>query len=210
MRKALITVLVLALVSTMIYNVSFSSNDKEELIETQLNRLNEQYGENLFIAYYSIEELRSFSIIQLEKTMEMYNNEWITPENIVSRLNEEDKEVLNEMVIRRIASFSGDKDQQILQKLQMWCIAKSQFDLISSNMHFDRDELLVVIKGMDFASDVFRQVNKTGSAEINNLSETKKNEVFYSVMNKVAKLDFNDQLMFHSNLFAGLNKLNIN
>ena len=210
MRKALISIIMIAAVSVVIYYTSFSSNNKEELLQSQIEQLKEKHGENLFIAYYSIDELRSYSIIQLDKTIEMYNNRWITPEEIVTKLDNEDKATLNDKIIQRLKSFNNGKDQELIQKIQLWCVAKSQFDLISSQMGFNKTELLSVIKGMNFASDVFASINKTGNTEIDDLNHQKQNEVFYSVMNKVADLSFNEQLMFHSNLFAGLNKMSIN
>jgi len=210
MRKALISIMVIAAVSVVIYYTSFSSNNKEELLQSQIEQLQEKHGENLFIAYYSIGELRSYSIIQLDKTIEMYNNQWITPEEIVAKLNNDDKARLNDKIIQRLKSFNNGKDQELIQKIQLWCVAKSQFDLISSQMGFDRTELLTVIKDMNFASEVFASINKTGNTKIDNINPQKQNEAFYSVMNKVANLSFNEQLMFHSNLFAGLNKMSIN
>lgn len=101
----------------LIPEISTNKTNSDNEVQVFINKLESQYGEEtLKLSFYSINELRPYSILQYENTVNKYSNTWVTPIEYLSLLEPEDRESIN----TRIFSYINDFDRE--NKLK--CITK--------------------------------------------------------------------------------------
>ncbi|ROL61052.1 hypothetical protein D9V86_07710, partial [Bacteroidetes/Chlorobi group bacterium ChocPot_Mid] len=125
MKKLGIFFVLWLLLLSLVYLLHSEDQQKKEskptTIQTQINAIVKAYGDKAFKAFYSLEELRPFSIVQIDQICDMYSNNWLSPQIIVSKLSNSDKQTLAKNVAEYIESFNDqDKEKYIISRIVNW------------------------------------------------------------------------------------------
>ncbi len=175
-------------------------NEKTDDIQSKIFELENKFGNAFFEAIYSIDNLRPYTIIQIDKIASIYDNSWISPDEFVSMLNKKDKKIL----VRKISEFIGDFEQKqqddILRNINSWCIAENLLNLISRKIGVGRSNVLNIV--MTFLP---APIN-TNTGEIINAEQADNNEeyYYYSTLNQLSNLSQKEQYRLFSKLFGEL------
>lgn len=173
-----------------------------------LHKIVDKYGESAYRSFYSLEELRPFSIIQLDKTLELYTKDWISPGKYVSILDNSDKKLLRD----KITGFLKEKDieqrTEILNKIKYWCTAEKQFAVIRESMCIYDDAILKAVDNIELTSNLFDDGSfLKNEGDMSGLTSIDKDKIFSKTYNRLAGLEFRSQLYYYSRLFDELNNL---
>lgn len=180
-------------------------------VAKRINLLKEKYDSRLFKAFYSIEELRPFSIVQVDNILELYNkNEgWLSPDFLISKLNKKDSDLLLSRVIEYIDSFSPEsRKTQILNKLDNWCKADGQFEFINKVMEITDTTLKDIILNINEKKGYDTQYFNIKSLPVNELSEEQKKFAYYQTINLLASMKMTQQFQYYSEVYSSLCEMN--
>src|SRR3989339_1145939 len=105
-----------------------TADEKDSAEKKQLNELYKKYDKSLFKAIFSLEELRPYAIIQIDKLSDTYKNEWTSPEVMFEMLNKKERDyILNQIAVYLHECKDQSRSTRIGEKLKYWCIADIQF-----------------------------------------------------------------------------------
>ena len=211
MKKLIIFVVLWFVLLTLVYflhseDKAVTKNKSEVCI--QIESLSAKYGDKLFKAFYSVDELRPFSIVQIDKILEIYDNSWISPVGIVSKLDAKEKELLLSKVIEYIESFEDENKRKLmLYKLVSWCKADSQFEFIHHELEVYDDNIL---KAIDLNNDekVAVSTNLENSQKINvELTSQQKDFAYHQALNRISTLSTKEQLKYYGKIYTQLGNM---
>jgi translation elongation factor EF-G len=198
MKEKIIFVFLFLLI---ISNNGLSKNQNEnDTIQKKVSALANKFGDTFFEAIYSIDNLRPYSIIQIDKIAKTYNNSWISPAAFVTMLNKKDKKILTNKISEFIADFEQKQQNETLNKINSWCIAENLLNIISGKIGIGRTNVLNIIITLLPAP-----VN-TNTGEIISAEKADNNEEFYyySTLNQLSNLPLKEQYGLFSKLFGEL------
>lgn len=174
-------------------------------IKTQLTNLSDFYGDEFFKAVYSIEELKFFSIIQIEKISQKYNNTWISPEEILTIINKKDKELLIIKLSNYIENKKELKDNNLyIQKIKNWCNADLQLNLIIEKFSKNQDEFYLSLSKIESLDAIISKYTIKHSSDFGKLSPESTQMAYYEIINYISSLQRKEQFMVYSKLFNEL------
>jgi hypothetical protein len=163
------------------------------------------YDQALYKSFYSIEELRPYSIIQLDKIADLYQNDWITPDNIVPKLDESDKIFMIDKISELIESrVSTQYRKNILEMIKHWCMNYSQLSFISDKLGIHDHDVFNALFNIDATREIMRQYVEKKSPVEDNFSVEGKSKAYYSAINYISTLDFNEELSYFSEVYKYL------
>jgi hypothetical protein len=179
---------------------SASSEVKRSLLEYE-----NTYDQALYKSFYSIEELRPYSIIQLDKIADLYQNEWITPDNIVQRLDDSDKKFMIDKITELIESQeTTDRGKNMLEKIKHWCMDYSLLSFINDKLGIEDKDIFNALYRIDATKEVMGQFVEKKSPVEDNFSDEGKCKAYYSAINYISTLDFNAELSYFSEVYKNL------
>jgi hypothetical protein len=205
--KTIIKVLVVFLFMGVFASVSSlkaESKINAKSIGETLRDFGSVYDTLLFKCFYSLDELRPFSIIQFDKISRMYDNKWIPPGVILGKLDEEEREELFSKIVDYIDSFDNDGQKTfVLNKIKNWCITASHYNFMINKMGISLNSII------DAANKVSSVVlaGSTGdiiTARASDMKLLDKDKAYISAINYVSSLAFEGQLNFYSELYHQL------
>lgn len=174
---------------------------KKNNVETEIRNLENVFGNSFYKALYSIDELRPYSIIQIDKIAQMYDNNWISPKAIVAKLNHKDKEVLISGIVDYITNLETKKSEKnILNKLKAWCVAENQLNLIAKKIGIGRTNVLKII--MNYLPSPTN--SNTGEIIINDKANINEEYYYYATINQLSNLKPKEQYHLFANIFGAL------
>jgi len=174
---------------------------KKNNVETEIRNLENVFGNSFYKALYSIDELRPYSIIQIDKIAQMYDNNWISPKAIVAKLNHKDKEVLISGIVDYITNLEVKKSEKnILNKIKAWCVAENQLNLIAKKIGIGRTNVLKII--MNYLPSPIN--SNTGEIIINDKASTNEEYYYYATINQLSNLKPKELYHLFSNIFGEL------
>lgn len=189
--------------------VSFSNrllsqyNNKYEVL-TELNNLENEYGNSLVSSFYSISELRSFSLVQLDKTMVGYEHRWTTPEGISKKLSKKDKLILRTSVADFLFATQPNQGALIIAKIRSWCKADELVQLLFTRYGVTMDEFLKTSEKNFYTQSFVSSGTKAEQSVIAKMSELEKNKMYHLVLNEIASLSKAKQFDYFSMVFKSL------
>lgn len=175
----------------------------EGAIRKQLETIVSNYH-NAFEAFYAIDELRPYSIIQFDKTIDLYKNVWVAPNNYTAKLSIKDKSTLIESLTSYLHSLKGDEQIKILVKLRSWCAANIQMDIIEKSFMISKSQIVQAIVKLNPTDSLIDDVMQNGHGDIKQLDYERYDEMLYKSMDAIASLNPKDQLKYYSNFFKEL------
>lgn len=170
----------------------------------RVERIIGTYGDHAYRAFYSLDELRPFSIIQIDKTIDMYSNKWIEPDRIIAALESEDKVILVKAIDKMICGMKEGKGDLLLEKIENWCKADMHLELIENIYGFDRTHVLGLSAEIQGTDNVISQVPPQGPIDVGSMDGLEKNKAYHKMVNYISSLEFSEQMCFFSDLFRKL------
>lgn len=181
-----------------------TDGNKTDETESRLETLSREYDDALLRSFYSMDELRPYSIIQLDKTIEMYQNEWISPKEIVAALSEDEKRALLKSVVEYLRSFDSETRKKIFMKTEYWCKAERQLLFLVETMDFEPEHISAAISRLDEGKNILSRIAQSGESDSLKLSERQKDEYYYKTINFVSGLQKSSQMLFFSKVYERL------
>ena len=184
------------------------SENIQHLVEV-IDKLKLEYNDVFYKAIYSIDELRSYSIIQIDKISSIYNNNWLSPNKIVNMLTEKDKQILDQSIADYIDSYGDEKKQtELFMKIRNWCNADFEMTLLTEKMGLPEEKLIRALYKLNpvLVSEITGEtVNPV------NVNDVKYGEhYFFLCLNNISNMSTNDQLKYYAHLFNQLADLSQN
>jgi hypothetical protein len=184
-----------------------NQQDKTEksVAEIQINSLYEKYGERLFRCFYSIDELRPFSIVQVDKIVEIYDGKWLSPQIILSKLTTDDKLKLKASIIDYINSFSdNNKRMFIIARIISWCKADLQLNFMNQELGIHQDNIIVALNQTNYNRQIVNKNMDLKTATLDSLNMISSDYSYYQTLNLISSLSVPDQLKYYGDVFNQL------
>lgn len=206
MVKKAIFILTLCLVLAMgaIFVQSQSQKSLKDDTKTEILDIEKKFGPMIYLSFYSLEEIRPYAIIQLDKTIEMYENNWIKPSAVVSKLSAKEKDMVKGKIIAFIMSKNDEEKKELVNKLRFWCMANSQMEFLQKTLNQSQNQTLLACNRIPSVGEAFAEYGKTGPIDMQKLDDNAKDELFNKILNNVADMSFPDQMKFYSAVYAKL------
>ncbi|MFP4370534.1 MAG: hypothetical protein ACOC3T_05775 [Bacteroidota bacterium] len=198
-------ILIIAAINAVLL-FSLQEQGKKDMIREKINGLENTYDNSVFRAFYSLPELRPFSIIQLDETYKMYDQEWISPEKYVSKLNENSKDKLKDRVASMLSERNEIETPAILEKLEAWCKADKQLYILHEYMGFEKVFLVNAMRNIELTKNIGIEQNAADKTP-ESMTGQNVDEAFYDGINRIANLETKSQLGYYSGLFLQLSAL---
>jgi hypothetical protein len=211
MKKIIAFLPLMAILSVIFIIAEKNDFDKknDQLLIDESKELYERFGTSYVYCAFSMEELRPFSIIQSESTLQLYlRNDEISPKMLAETLSESEKEYL----IRQIADYASSLDspeeaKNLLKKIEYWCIGDKLFTVMNGEMGFFVDNLKNAIKRIDATKMIiqhYSQSNNTGKGDAKLLND---DPAYFQVLNYLSKQPFANQLDYYSSIYHELSDI---
>jgi hypothetical protein len=181
------------------------SVDKEDSdIKDRVRAVVDQYGDRAFKAFYSLDELRPYCIVQIDKICDMYGNNWLSPITIIENLKFEDKKILANSVAGFIESFENEnKKNYVISKIINWCKADLQFTFLNEGMGIYNDNIYKAMNSVN-RNNQFHSPYDYKSAESEIISNDQNDFIYCQTLNLVSGMAFSDQLKFYGDIYYQL------
>ena len=186
----------------------FSKENPEKLntdkIMESLTDMENNYSDLLYKAFFSIDELRPYSIIQLDKISKIYDNKWISPDKINLLLDDNDRNVLIVQISEYIDNFNDEaKETSMLNRIKYWCIASLQFDLLLKQMEISHETLAKAFIASK-AEYINPNTGELSRMEDNKLTPESIEKNYFETLNHISALALVDQFRFYGNFYNKL------
>lgn len=189
-------------------------NTKENKLEAKyqnslgiISSLNKKYQKSLFISFYSIKELRPFSILKFEKYYSKYEKKWEEPEKLALNLTNEEKDSLTISMIKYIEDNKVILNTnyinrfEILKKIKHWNIAYNTLEQFMYNYDLDLQEFLNLLHKNSYLTKELDEFARLGEFDSKMMSEIDQNEAYHTVLNKISNSNSNEQLKLYSEIY---------
>jgi hypothetical protein len=199
-HTAIISVIFLFIATCLISQKK--DNESDDSVKSQIKQSINSYDDTFFEALFSLEELRPFSIIQLDKISDNYNNQWISPNKIVEMLSNEDKVVLIEK-ITELLETTPDKSVKtnIIDKIQRWCNGYELFCFLTKRMNAGKENILTAAYDIESTKGVIETYIERNSYNQDWIKTIDVEKAYFSTINKISEFSNKEQLLFYSELF---------
>ncbi|TAL66817.1 MAG: hypothetical protein EPN82_16990 [Bacteroidetes bacterium] len=187
-----------------------STEDKDNPVKKELNELYKKYDKSLFKAIFSLEELRPFAIIQVDKLSDTYKNEWTSPDAMYDMLNKKDREhLLNQIAIYLHDSKDQNRSLRIIDKLKYWCIADAQFSIITDKFGFYNEDVFRALMEIASTKQFFIREIDGQPLDIKTLTKPQTEKIYSDAMNYISSLSMKDQLKCYSEVYLQLSNISM-
>ncbi len=213
MKSLIFTIIAIFSIGSMLY-VSLSNTDvnmQNFNSYNQLKEINKKYDKKLYYSLYSLKELKSYSIISVDKIAKIYENKWLSPATVTDMLNSNEKEQLIAGTAKYIDNINDDKTRfDFILKIKRWCIAESQMEFICDKLSFRRENLMKIFEtlpGTDAVIASFKDNQSQGHGVLNSADFE---QAYFASINYLAELPLNKQLEYYSSVYKELSKIERN
>lgn len=172
--------------------------------EQELHQMKERYGDDIYHAFYSLNDLRPYSIIQFDKTIDAYNNTWIEPDSLIQLLSPDQREALMGKVVYYLNTLPEKDSKSILCKIDNWCIANRQLKFILCTMRIPEEKVLSACMKIDIFNQGLNFISKRDSLSLNNISHKEVNQGLNEITNTLSGLNPTKQLHYYSRIYSEL------
>lgn len=172
--------------------------------ESELDYLRNTYGEIVLESFYSLTEIRPYSIIQLDKTIELYDNTWLKPNDLVNMLSEEEKNQLYSSINQLIEDYPRSKRAVVINKIRNWCIARNQFEYLDTNLGINENVLIDYLVRVEETESLLDKFDRSGSLSFEQLTDSNKDEAYHSALDRLSEMNLKEQMIYYSKLYSEL------
>jgi hypothetical protein len=194
-----------------VLNTNKATSNAGSAVKQTLLNYEAVYDQALYKSFYSLEELRPYSIIQLDKIADLYQNEWITPDNIVQKLDDNDKKFMIDRIAELIDSQeSPEYRKTLLELIKHWCMDYSLLSFLCEKFEVQENDIFKALYQISTVKEVMQQYVEKKSPIEDNFSVEGRSKAYYSAINYISTLDFNSELTYFSELYKNLAQNNKN
>ena len=187
-----------------------NTDDKENPVKKEMNELYKKYDKSLFKAIFSLEELRPYAIIQIDKLSDTYKNEWTSPADMYDMLSKKEREhLLNQVSLLLHESKDNQRSSNILDKLKYWCIADAQFSIITDRFGFCNEDVFRALMQIANTKQFFIREIDGQPLDIKSLTKTQTEKIYSNAMNYISSLSVKDQLNCYSEVYSQLSNISM-
>ncbi len=187
-----------------------TAEDKDSAEQKQLKELYKKYDKSLFKAIFSLEELRPYTIIQIDKLSDTYKNEWTSPEAMYEMLNKKEREyIINKIAVYLHDSKDRSRSTRIEEKLKYWCIADVQFSLITDDFGFYNEDIFRALMEIANTKQFFIREIDGKPIDLKSLTKTQSDKIYSNAMNYISSLSLKDQLKCYSEVYSQLSNISM-
>lgn len=193
----------------LIPEVSTNKTSSENEFQEFINKLELQYGEEtLKLSFFSINELRPYTILQNESTVSKYSNNWLTPIEYLSLLDNEDRTLLNSRILEYIEDFNQEKKERIYAKIANYLYTYSVIEkLIIGSDDSYKLKIFKTLRQLDITRIAFEHISTMGEFQISDLNSNELNQAKVKAYNNIADLDEQSRLIYYSEFFKNISKM---
>ena len=193
------------LVVYMLYSQTNKQSSRYSVVQKELQDYIANYGNSVYKSFFSLEELRPYSILHTDRLSENYENKWTEPSKMAASLSKKEKDNL----LRKVAEFiesSPDESarRRLMLQIKNWCIADLYFGFLGDKLGVKNETLLNSIIENSKTKSLLLKINATGNRNINSLSSIQADEVYTYAVNYVSTLSLKEQMKYYSELMGQL------
>ncbi len=202
-RTIMILLILLAAAFTCLGQKTGNQSD----VASKLSVIVAENESDIFVAFYSVSELRPFSIIQFDKTLETYSQEWVAPESYANLLNDNDKHELQLRITEYLESMPAERQNDIIDKIDYWCVNQRQFRLLIDHFEIEESDIINALNNLKLTSHVVGDIMVQSTRDISSMSEMQRNEAINLALNIISSKRLHEQLKYYSKLFDKLSDI---
>jgi len=183
-------------------------------VEDEIASLIEKYDSSIYGAFYSLPELQPIFISIFGEGDPAPWNYW-SPYEIGKGLDEEKKIMLVDKIVAYLNSKDETYRKRCIKRIRYWCIADSQFELLSEYITVER--MMAAIFSVRATRDLFNDALKGRVPEDDipvvspewaggTLASGEISEIYFAALNRIAGLSEKNQLKYFAGIFNYLAK----
>ncbi|MFC2130665.1 hypothetical protein ACFLSQ_04465 [Bacteroidota bacterium] len=208
MKKLVVFMLLWVILLSLVYllhSEDQSKPDEKSDVDVQINTIVEKYKDRAYKAFYSLEELRPYSIVQIDQIVEMYDNTWLSPDMIIKKLSDDDKKYLSKSLAEFIDSFKDShKEQFIVSRIISWCNADMQFSYLNNEMGIYQDNIIQALHNVNKEKQSTIKYFDYKTAESEVMRNEQKEFAYYQTLNMISTMKNAEQLRFYGDVYHQL------
>lgn len=193
----------------LIPEVSTNKTSDDVDIKEFIGKLELEYGQEvLHLSFFSIDELRPYSILQNESTVSIYSNNWVLPKEFLNSLSLDERKSLNSRIFSYVEDFDTTHLSQIFSKISNYLYTYTVLEKLL--MDSDEDKKLKIfqtLRQMDRTRSAFDHISTMGEFKKSDLKSNELNQAKVKAYNKIADLDDQSRLLYYSEFFKSVSKL---
>ena len=211
MRKLTIFAVIWLILLSLVYllhSEDQSTVNKKSDVNNRIKVIVEKYGDRAFKSFYSLEELRPYSILQVDHICDLYGDTWLSPTAILKKLTKEDKELLTKSIGEYIDSFDDiNKQNFVIARIINWCKADMQFSFLNKDLDYFQENVFTAMMNVNKINQ-YSNLCDYKSAEIEVLNSEQNDYTYYQTLNVISALALPEQLRFYGDIYYQLATLN--
>lgn len=189
--------------------ISTNKTSSDVDIKEFISKLELEYGQEvLHLSFFSIDELRPYSILQNESTVSIYSNNWVTPKELLNSLTLDERKSLNSRIYRYVEDFDTTHLTQIYSKISNYLYTYTVFEkLLMDSDNAKKLKIFRTLRQMDITRSAFDHISTMGEFNSNDLKSNELNQAKVKAYNKIADLDEQSRLSYYSEFFKSVSTL---
>lgn len=189
----------------------FAQKNKYDVMSGNVGKemvlLSEKYDSTLFQSLFALDDLKSISILQIQRLSESYNNKWIAPDEIVNSITKEEKDTLLKKIVAFIEKQDDRKQTEYLNKIKAWCKSDVLFKFIEDKMLFSKETILLAIEKSNMNMNFTDPSNDNKSSERGFDKKIESRKSYFNTLNIISSLNQRNQLKYYSQIYYQLSLL---
>lgn len=193
----------------LIPEVSTNKTSNDVDIKEFISNLELEYGQEvLHLSFFSIDELRPYSILQNESTVSIYTNNWVLPKEYLKSLSLDERKSLNSRILSYVEDFDSTHLTQIYSKIKNYLYTYTVFEkLLVDSDAVKKLKIFQTLRQMDITRTAFDHISTLGEFNTEDLKSNELNQAKVKAYNKIADLDEQSRLLYYSEFFKSVSKI---
>jgi len=179
-----------------------SATNDDDYVNDRIENITEKYKDLAYLGFFSVDDIKPFSILQFEQTVNKYTGDWQKAEHYTELLDKNKLQKLKKELVSFI-SENEDKDK-IINKLKYWCVSSRQIDVLKNDYEIPTGELLSIFYRNDKTNSAFNILSIGGSFDPSKLTEIQTERLLNSCLNKIAEMSIKEQFEINSYVYSKL------
>ncbi|GEM_PF-2339722 len=193
----------------LIPEVSTNKTNNDVDIKEFIRKLELEYGqEALHISFFSIDELRPYSILQNESTVSIYSNNWVPPRDFLNSLSMDERKELNSRIYSYVEDFDTTQLSKIYNKISNYLYTYTVFEkLLMDSDESKKLKIFQTLRQMDRTKSAFEHISTMGEFNSSDLKSNLLNQAKVKAYNRISDLDDQSRLLYYSEFFKSVSNI---
>ncbi|PKL79243.1 MAG: hypothetical protein CVV25_08725 [Ignavibacteriae bacterium HGW-Ignavibacteriae-4] len=193
----------------LIPEISTNKTSDDVDIKEFISNLELEYGQEVVhLSFFSIDELRPYSILQNESTVSIYTNSWVSPTEYLKSLSLDERKSLDSRIFSYVEDFDTTHLLQIYNKIKNYLYTYTVFEklLVDSDVT-KKLKIFQTLRQMDKTRSAFDHISTLGEFNTEDLKSNELNQAKVKAYNKIADLDEQSRLLYYSEFFKSISSI---